>query len=93
MKIATLIFIDKKTGICKGGTTWSVDDSLYPSFDVPISSKGYYFITYCYIDEYSKKKMDLLTNKKIPQETVTKLKTLKEDDNPIIVMYELDAFY
>lgn len=88
-KTYTHVFRDKVTGICFGGTDISVDRSLFPPLGLPISSRGSSFISYFLPgDEY----MKLLTNKRIPKKMVEKLKKLTEDNNPVLIFYDLKPF-
>ena len=83
----SFIYRDKKTGNCEGGTSWILDKSLHPQLNPPISSYGKYFVSY-----FLPTDAQLLTSKVLPEEMVTKIKSLNEDDNPVLVFYELKDF-
>jgi hypothetical protein len=85
----TFIYRDKQSGNCIGGSNVIVDRALYIPLNEPVSSCGKYFVSYYWPgDEY----MDLLTSEIFSPETVKKLKSLTEDDNPVLVFYELKNF-
>ena len=83
------IYRNKQTGNCIGGVGRIVDRTLYVPLNEPISSFNKYFVS-CFFpaDNY----MDLLTSKVLSDDIVKKLKSLSEDDNPVLVFYELKEF-
>ena len=85
----TDVYRNKQTGNCIGGVSRVVDRTLYVPLEAPISSYGEYFVSYFLPgDSYT----NLLTSKVIPDNIVKKLKSLTEEDNPILVFFELNNF-
>ena len=85
----TDIYRSKQTGNCKGGESRLVDRTLYVPLNEPISSYGKYFVSYFFPSD---ERMGLLTSEVLPDDVVKKIKLLSEEDNPILVFYELNNF-
>jgi hypothetical protein len=85
----TFIYRDKQSGNTTGGTHKEIDPTMFIPLNEPISSYGKYFVSYSFqSEEWSM----WLTSKFFPEDVVRKLKTLTEDDNPVLVFYELKNF-
>ncbi|MDD3323181.1 MAG: 6-bladed beta-propeller [Paludibacter sp.] len=87
-KYFTNIYRDKNTGKMYGGTNIAIDRAFYPNINYTYSSYENSFVSYISNDDYIK----LLTNKYLSVEMTNKLKSLKADDNPSIILYELKKF-
>jgi hypothetical protein len=90
-KTGVNLFIDNTTNKIIGGTEMRYNLSNFPGLSTPIAAKGNYFISYIQpyeIIPYLK----LLNNPSIPEEDIMKFKKLIEDDNPVLILYELKPF-
>jgi hypothetical protein len=88
-RLYTFIYRDKQTGNCMGGINKLVDMALYIPLNEPVSTYGKYFVSYYLPDGENTR---FLTSKIFPRDVVEKLKSLSEDDNPVLVFYELKDF-
>jgi hypothetical protein len=83
-------FVDKMTKNIKGGTGQLYKISDFPGISLPIAAKGNYFISYIQPYEIIPS-LEFLNNPSI-EEDIVKLKKLKDDDNPVLILYELKSF-
>ncbi|MBP1617091.1 MAG: hypothetical protein H6Q14_918 [Bacteroidetes bacterium] len=83
-----IIFRDKNSGNMKGGTNMVFNTNQIPPISFPISTYKQYFISTYLPDS----KLDLSSNSNLSQEDKIKIKNLTEDDNPVLVFYELKPF-
>jgi hypothetical protein len=86
----TFIFRDKQSGALKGGTSFLHRSGLLPLISAPICSKGSYFIGYCW-PELMKKNIEIATVF-VSEKDKQMLENLQEDDNPVLIFYELKHF-
>lgn len=84
-------FIDKRTRNILAGTSLVYQTKDFPCLSSPIASIDSHFIAY--IQPYNViPNLIALDNSLISEEDVLKLKELKEDDNPVLIFYELKDF-
>jgi hypothetical protein len=85
----TFIYRDKQSGHCAGGTHKQIDPTMFIPLNEPVSSYGKYFVSYSFLSDED---IMALTSKVFSENVVKKLKALTEDDNPVLVFYELKDF-
>lgn len=84
-------FIDKNTRKIVGGIRLEYDTREFPCLSSPIVSKGKYYISYA--QPYNIiPNLKLLENKFVSNEDIARLNQVKEDDNPVLIFYELSSF-
>ena len=85
------LFIDKRSEEIIGGTGNEYNLEIFPSLGSPILAVGDYFIAiaqpYSFIQ-----KLHFLKEGMVSKEDIIMLKKLKDDDNPVLVFYQLDSF-
>jgi hypothetical protein len=92
IKNLTFIFRDKKSGNIKGGTVLKNSPAVFPVIRTPIASKDSYFISY-FIPEYTDELKKLLPQSlMLSEEDKIKIRNLQEEDNPVLMFYELKPF-
>jgi hypothetical protein len=85
------LFIDKTTNNITGGTEHTHFLSDFPGLSTPIAVKDNYFISF--IQPYNFiQYLNILNNPSIAKEDIEKLKKLVEDDNPVLILYDLKSF-
>ena len=87
----SIFFIDKKTKNIIGGTGMLYQSKDFPVLSPPIAAKGSYFISRLQPHDIIPRLVQL-NNPMISKEDFVKLKALKEDDNPVLIFYELKSF-
>ena len=84
-------FIDKGTNNIIGGTGLEYQTKDFPGLSSPIAAKGRYFISY--LQPYDIiDKLKMLDNPMISNDDIIRLNELVEDDNPVLIFYELKEF-
>ena len=88
IKLNSVIYRDKRSGNMIGGTNWkyTIDDILPKNS--PIATYKDYIIS-CH---FQGGKYDLSNNHKITEEDKRSISHLKEEDNPVLVLYSLKEF-
>jgi hypothetical protein len=90
-RIETLIFRDKKSGNVLAGTTLSYFQ-IAPVIELPIASKDSLFIGCFQPHDIDTFKSLLADSKMVSAGDRIKLKQLREDDNPVLVIFKLKNF-
>jgi len=90
--LKTDIFRNKKSGNLLGGTTLITNVSDFPYTNVPVTSYESYFVSY-----FLPEKMDILKeiikqSELLSDEDRSTLENVEDDDNPVLVFYELKDF-
>ena len=85
------LFIDKKSEEVIGGTSIVYYAEMFPYLGSPISAIGDYFIAMAQPYDFIQR-LDLLKEGMVSKEDIIMLKKLKDDDNPVLVFYQLDSF-
>jgi DNA-binding beta-propeller fold protein YncE len=92
IKDYTFIFRDKNSGNIRGGTVLINNPEVFPIIRRPVASKGSYFISY-FIPEYTDELKKLLPQSSmLLEEDKIKIRNLQEEDNPVLIFYELKPF-
>ncbi|MDR1114998.1 MAG: 6-bladed beta-propeller [Tannerella sp.] len=88
--LQTIVYRDKNTGNLTGGTDAICDDrNEIPAMTFPVATSDNWFISFYFPD----KNDSLLYNSSIiTEEDKEKLKGLSEDDNPVLVFFQLKDF-
>lgn len=84
-------FIDKRTKNIRGGTRLEYDAANFPCLSSPVTSMGSYYVSYVQPQNILPR-LKLLKNKFISDEDIAKLSQLREDDNPVLIFYELASY-
>lgn len=84
-------FIDKRTKNIRGGTKLEYDVVNFPCLLSPVASMGPYYISYEQPQNIFPR-LKFLKNKFVSDEDIAKLNQLKEDDNPVLIFYELSSY-
>lgn len=84
-------FIDKRTKNIRGGTGLEHDAANFPCLPSPVASMGSYYISYGQPQNILAR-LKFLKNKFVSDEDIAKLNQLKEDDNPVLIFYELVSY-
>jgi len=84
-------FIDKRTNNIEGGTSLQWRSGTFPGLSTPIAANGRYFIGALQPFDIIPR-LEVLDNPMISDEDVAMLKQLKEDDNQVLIFYELKEF-
>ena len=92
LKRSTVIFRDKASGNLQGGSSMKIDIKILPPFWYPIASQGSSFISYFSPYNVPKDSLYLSENESISEDQKRILKGLKDDDNPVLVFFELNNF-
>jgi hypothetical protein len=88
----TFIFRDKNSGNICGGTVLKNSPEIFPIINTPIASRESYFISY-FIPQYTAElKKTLSQNIMLSEEDKIKIRNLQEEDNPVLMFYELKPF-
>jgi hypothetical protein len=89
IKERTIIYRDKKSGNLTGGTNADYNINEIPPIGFPMAASGNWFISVHFPNEND----SLLSNSSlISDEDKNKIKSLKEEDNPILVFFQLKDF-
>ena len=92
IKTNTRIFRNKETGNLLGGTILTTNQSNFPYINIPVTSYKSYFVSY-----FLPEKMDILKeiikqSELLSDEDRAILQNIEDDDNPVLVFYELKDF-
>jgi hypothetical protein len=88
----TFIFRDKNSGNIRVGTVLKNGPEVFPIINTPIASRDSCFISY-FIPQYTAELKNLLSsNIMLSKEDKIKIRNLQEEDNPVLMFYELKPF-
>jgi hypothetical protein len=87
--LKTVIYRDKKSGNLIGGTNADFNMNEIPPLGFPIAASGNYFIS---VHIPNKNDSFLSNSSIISDEDKIKIKDLQEDDNPVLVFFQLKDF-
>ncbi len=77
---------DKNTGNCLGGDQKTINRAHFPPINEPITTYDNAFVSYVYVEGGD---VQMLTNAVLPDSVVNRLKSMTEDDNPLLMIYKL----
>jgi hypothetical protein len=88
----SVFFVDKNSWDIKGGTNFYHPAEMYPGIGLPITSTDSCFISCIYPYHIMANLDKLQPSEYLSEEEVSILKKIKEDDNPVLMFYELKDF-
>jgi hypothetical protein len=86
--LSTMIFRNKNSGNLKGGTNGDYEFAQIPHFGFPVATSKQYFISL----HFPHKEDAICNSSMLSEEDKEKIQSMKEDDNPMLVFYELKDF-
>ena len=86
-KAISNFFINKITTNIEGGTQL-LQDERFPYLSYPIASKGSFFVSFAQPYDIIPN-LNILNNEFVSKENMMSLRKLRDDDNPVLIFYEL----
>jgi hypothetical protein len=88
----SVFFVDKNNGHIQGGTIGNFPADSCPGIGAPVAATDSCFISYLYPHDFIANIPILHASSKISKAEISKLHGIKEDDNPVLMFYELKDF-